>query len=330
MNDEPTPWNSGDLDQVISEFHRMPIPELPSTQLLLSRLPFPDAPTRPFCWEQPISARRSIFMRRGFHFTTAATLLLVALGWLLVSSPVTSALAQAIEAAAKHDIASCKFTTSAQLEDPVYVGPAKSEEVLYFDLKLPRFRIDRHEKTCNDTVSSSWIFVQDNRLDRVLLTSDLKLIVAEEDAVDERQREMIRMVKSEGGLALGKRAKLFRTSDKGLHPFTNLKTEKTLLEILREFQDDKDAVALEDTLDGRSTMRYRLEKQDRTSTLWVDLETKLPVRIEEERRQPVPNFKEWKCVLSDFAWYVDAKKDHLFSVRPPDGYDLEDHTNDKN
>jgi len=114
---------------------------------------------------------------------------------------------------------------------------------------------------------------------------------------------------------------------KGLHPFTNLKTEKTLLEILREFQDHKNVVALQDTLDGRSTMRYRLEEQDRTSTLWVDLETKLPVRIEE--LQPVPNAKDWKFVLSDFEWDVDAKKDQLFSVHPPEGHDIEDHTNDK-
>ena len=266
-------------------------------------------------------------MRRGFQFTTAATLLLVALGWLLVGSPETTALAQAIEATAKHDTARCKFTTSAQFETPGLAGPAKSEETLHFDLKSPRFRIDRHEETCNGTVSSSWVFVQDNRLDRVLVISDLKLIVAEEDAVDEPQRNLIKEIKNNG--SLGKRAKLFRISGKGLHPFTNLKTEKTLLEILREFQDHRKVVALQDTLDGRSTMRYRREEQDRTSTLWVDVETKLPVRIEEERlHPPVPNATDWKWVLSDFEWDVDAKKDQLFNVQPPDGHDIEDHTHE--
>jgi hypothetical protein len=73
-------------------------------------------------------------------------------------------------------------------------------------------------------------------------------------------------------------------------------------------------------------MRYRLEEQDRTSTLWVDMETKLPVRIEE---QALPNVKDWKFVLSDFTWGDNANKDQLFSVDSPDGYEFEDHTNDK-
>lgn len=327
MNHESDHLNGGNLDQVLAEFHSIPIPESPSTQLLLARLPLPDPMTRPLSLDQAVSARGNIFVRRGFQFTVAATLLLGGLGWMFVGSPLTSVLAQAIEATAKHDVARCKFTTSAQFDTPGVVGPAKSEETLYFDLKSPRFRIDRHEKTANDTVSSSWILVQDNRLDRVLIISDAKLIVTEKDAVDERQRNMIKDIKN-GGF-LGRRAKLFRISGKGLHPFTNLKTEKTLLEILLDFQDHKEVVALQDTLDGRSTMRYRLEQSDRTSTLWVDVETKLPVRIEEERPQALPNAKDWKFVLSDFEWDVDANRDQLFSVRPPEGYDIEDHTNDK-
>jgi hypothetical protein len=322
MNDDSALPDPGNLDRAISELREIAIPEPPSAALLLARLPVACETTPPIGLGQRVSGRRSILGRSGFRLTTASILLLLPVGWLLLSAPRGNALAQAIATTAKHEIARCKFVTSAHFDG---VGPAKSEETLYFDLKSPRFRVDRHEKTLNGTVSATWNFVQDNRRDRVLVMSNLQLIVSD-DAANEMQRKTIEMIKNDG--SLGKRAKLFLTSSKGLSPFTNAKTDKTLLEILREFQDHKKVVALEDTLDGRNTMKYRLEEQDRTSTLWVDMETKLPVRIEEDRPRPTETARDWKWILSDFEWDVDGKRDEVFSVDPPDGYVFEDHTKD--
>ena len=52
---------------------------------------------------------------------------------------------------------------------PEQFVPSTSQEVVYFDLTSPRFRVERHEKTLNNTVQSDWVTVQDNKQDRTLV-----------------------------------------------------------------------------------------------------------------------------------------------------------------
>jgi hypothetical protein len=83
-------------------------------------------------------------------------------------------------------------------------------------------------------------------------------------------------------------------------------------------------------LDGRDARKYRLDEQGMTSILWVEVKTKLPVRIEQELLSPKPNVRRWKWVYTDFEWDIDVDNlNEFFSTKPPADYTLEDHTNDK-
>lgn len=327
MNNEPQPLNGDSLDQAIAELGGMRIPEPPTAELLVARLPLRSLSSAGVTFVRPDAMGKSDRLQCGFRFTTAAFLLSTLVGWLIVSWPRGDVLAQAIAMTEKFDIVRCKFATTVHTE--LFVdGQAKNTETIYFDLKAPRFRIEQPVmKTLNNTCSTTWFTVQDNRADRWLIATDTELII-DEDKADDVQRKLIKGVKADG--MLGKRARLHRIGGKGMFPFTHSKTDKTLLEMLREFQNRKNVTSIQDTLDGRSTMKYRLEEPDRTSTLWIDLETKRPVRIEEERPNKGQKITDYKWTLSDFEWDVKDLTGQLFSVQPPAGYTLEDRTAEEN
>ena len=317
MNEEQFFGKEQTLDRAIVEIREMPVLESPGVQLLFAQIPIPSRTTN-----QPIPpfpfAHRNFIMRHAYQLTTAAAIALLAVGWLFLASPVSIALADVIQAATNYRMVSYTLNTSATFEDS---GEGTSAEVVYVDLKSPRFRTERHDKTLNETVQSDWVTVHDYQQGRMLLTSSLELIVTEEQARNEDQVKWIRdFTRSKHA---GKKARLIRVSDRDVNPFTTMpftytKKDATFLEILRTLQNHKDIVATKDTLHGQDTMKYQLDQDDMTLILWVDVMTKLPVRIEQELRVPRGKTTKWKCVLSNFGWDVDVKNlDQLFSTEPP-------------
>jgi hypothetical protein len=320
MNDQRHIENEQILDRAIAQIRQLPVPQSPDAHVFLDRIP---SQSRTSARPMPQSAgtHKRFLMRPAFQLTATAIFLLTA-SWLLLSSPASIALAEVIAAATNYRVVSYTFNASADFEDS---GEATASEIVYVDLKSPRFRIERRERTLNNAVQSDWVTVQDNQKDRTLVTSSLELAVTEEQATDQNQLQAIRVFTNSGDA--GKKARLFRTGDEGLRPFTNLKTDKTFLEILQNLQDHKDVVSAHEKLNGQETCKYRLEQDNSTVILWVDVATKLPVRIEQELRDPRPEIKRWKWVYADFGWDVDVKKlDELFSITPPEGYTLDDHT----
>jgi hypothetical protein len=319
------------LDRAIAEIQRMAVPAPPGPDTLLALIP---AQSQPAAAERDFGRKR-LAMRRVYQVATAAAAIIVlATGWLMLGPPATLAIAEVIEATTSHKVvrynletsAEIKMKTSAHQNEEEFV-PATNQEVVYFDLTSPRFRIELHQKTLNGTVQSDWVTIQDNQRDRTLVMSSLALIVTEDETKDHNQLQAIKMFKA--GDDAGKRARLFRVSDKGVKPFTNMKTDKTFLEILQAFQDRRDVVATQDVLDGRDSRKYRLDQPGVSSIVWVDIKTKLPIRIEQELIDPSPKTRRWKWVYSDFRWDVDVGNlDEFFSTTPPADYRLEDHTKD--
>lgn len=326
MHSETTSPNSDSLDQTLADLRCTPIPEPPPAELFLARLPIVSSTSIAASVGRPRSARTSNGLRRSLRYTSAAIALSMLVGWLVLSWPRGDVLAQAIAATEKSDIARCKFVTTAH-SDVVVGGLAQSTETIYFDLKAPRWRIEMQNAWIMNSGSQKWVTVQDNRADRILTTSDVELTI-DESTADEKLRQLINDAKSKG--LLGKRAKLGRITGQGMFPFTHAKTDKSFLDMLRDFQNRKNVASVQDTLDGRSTMKYRLEEPDRASTLWIDLETKRPVRIEEERPNKGQKLTDYKWTLSEFEWDVKDLTGQLFSVRPPAGYTLEDRTAEEN
>lgn len=107
------------------------------------------------------------------------------------------------------------------------------------------------------------------------------------------------------------------------------KNRKSFLNGLQEFQQKKGVTTSKDKIDGRETIRYRLEENGNTTQLWVDAGSKLPVRLVYEMIDPTPKISRNRFTWTDFEWDPALPNgvkdvDELFSTRPPEGYALDD------
>jgi outer membrane lipoprotein-sorting protein len=103
------------------------------------------------------------------------------------------------------------------------------------------------------------------------------------------------------------------------------KKPKSMLDHLRELQQKEGVISIKDKLDGRETVKYRLEEGGNSTSLWVDAKTKLPVRLEYEMVEPTPNIARNKFIMTDFEWDpMGQDPARLFSTKPPEGYTVKE------
>lgn len=319
------PLNPDPLDEVIAEFRRMATPDRPADDELLAQLVFRRADTAPSSSTTPRSLRRFL-MRPIVRYSMAAAVLLGALGWLFVSSSSSVALADVIKAAEKYKFVRCKVK---QICDDKRIGTAEGTVTVYVDLKTPRMRQEHRGPGLNGALECSSIMVRDCQQDRFLNLMTEKLVMAEKDAKDENQRRTIKFI-IEKGMEDKKVARLYRAGQADTPPFSDIKKNKPFLDNLRAFQAHKDTTSTKVKLDGRDAVKYRLEEDGKTSILWVDPTTKLPVRIEYEVIDPTPHIAKNKWIYTDFDWDPEIKDvEQCFSTKVPEGFTVEDHTKDK-
>jgi hypothetical protein len=246
--------------------------------------------------------RRKRIMRYVRYSSAAAAVALVLLGGLAVvlwQGTPSVALADVVKAAQKHKLV--RYQTKETSTDAAGLT-GTSEWTVFADLKAPRFRKEmRHEfmdpGDREKSIEEVTVHVVDYRRERQLITNTNP---ARKDAW------------------LGQ----IRNAN-----------YKPLLEALRVFQQKKGVASAKDTLDGRAAVRFRakeeIERGTMTTTLWIDVNTKLPIRIDHEIA--------WKdggtlnIVDSDFEWDTGLPRafrnpDEMFSTRPPAGYALKDET----
>jgi hypothetical protein len=170
------------------------------------------------------------------------------------------------------------------------------------------------------------VSVQDNQANRLLSLLTQTLLVAEKDAKDAAEAEMIRL--ASGHVKKEARIGLISSDDKSFPDRTPL--GRSFLENLRALENRKETVATRTQLDGRDVMKYVLEEDKKKSVLHVDARTKLPLRIEYEFTDPTLRIAKNTFVYSDFEWDPDAKDlQTLFSTVPPAGFAVEDDTKSK-
>jgi hypothetical protein len=109
---------------------------------------------------------------------------------------------------------------------------------------------------------------------------------------------------------------------------------QSLLCCLEEFERKKGVVQGTDKLGELRVVKYHLEEEKQTTSLWVDAQTELPLRMEQVLFDPAGGSPLRRLVWTDFAWDPGLPEgcrslDELFSTRPPDGYTLHDRTHEK-
>jgi hypothetical protein len=226
---------------------------------------------------------------------------------LFVNNTPALALGDVVAAAKKHKLVKFKHKQTDSTKD----GDFSRESTYYADLKSVRFRSESRHK-----------FQDPDERDKVI--EEVSVSVQ-----DVPNRRWLMTNTHPGGKLLPPRkdAVLMRIGDE-----KETKKGKSLLENLEAFQKKKGVTSGKDTLGGREMIRFRLEEENSTTSLWVVAKTKLPFRLEYELVTPTTTHK---FVSTDYEWDPPLPKgfatlDALFSARPPEGYTIEDRTKEKN
>ena len=229
-------------------------------------------------------SKRSFFMRPALHFATAAAIL-IGVGALLLWSPAAPlALAEVIQAAERHKLVRYKMELTVKDQN----GSHSEIVTSYQDLQANRSREEHRPLTVKGEVE------QLNLLHILDSTNNRYLMIYPQD----------------------------KTAYLG-----TLQTKQRLtsfMDALREMQDDKKTTSGKDKLDGLETLTYRYDENGHSGTLWVDGNTKLPVRFERKFLHP-NGTNVFRFVCTDFEW--DPKvpdRAELFSLKPPEGYTVVD------
>ena len=317
------------LDEVIEAFRQSPVPDRPDDEALMARLvhmsgrpgPGSSLSSHPF-WR--------FLMLPSVRYASAAAILLV-VGWLALSPSPTPALAEVIEAAEQHKLV--RFQSRQTTDDRETHLTGSGTMTVYIDMVVPRLREEEHRMTFNEILDFHYKAVYDYRQDRFLAVTSHEQVMTKDQvdtkdkAQDELQKQLIDMVEGRG--LAKKKAFLSRisgTKTDDIPPMSMLGKDRGFLDGLRELQANENTLDTRAELDGREVAKFRLREGNRTTSLWVDPRTKLPVRVEIEVIDPTPRIARNEWVYTDFEWDPEvADLAGLFSTEPPAGYALEDH-----
>jgi hypothetical protein len=314
------------LEEAIEAFQRMTVPDRPLDAEVLARLGdgrgHKTGPT-----STAIFSKRRYLMRRILVPSAAAAvvLLVAGLGLLLLNNTPAFALGDVVKAAEKHKLVKYKNAETAEVKPGTGSGNPSETSIstAYADLQAPRFR-QQFEKylSLNGAIEVVMFHVHDVKKGRALH-------VLSETVTDDGKNDPKTAARLKGfpeGTFPRKDAILDAISvdPKGKKP-------QTFLEQLRDLEKHADAKATKDKVNGREALKYYLEDGPRTTQLWVDAKTKLPVRMEiEQLTSEGPTTKlTWR--LTDFEWDPALPKginnlDQLFDTTPPKGFKLTDNT----
>jgi hypothetical protein len=284
MSEQQPALNS--LNEAIEAFQRMTVPQGPSNAGVLAHLGDRESTTaRPVTSPSPSTWRRYLL---GLLVPSAAAALLVAglVGWLLLSSRASVALADVVKATEKHKLVRYREQITKYKDN----SDARHESIVHADLRAPRLRSE--SLLASSASEAVFLSVHDGRLH---LTTNSRQKTARLDPAP--------------------------------------KGYKSVLCCLEEFEQKKGVVQGPDKLGELKVVKYHLEEDMQTTTLWVDARTKLPLRWEQVffgSPADSPRLLVW----TDFAWDPELPKrfqslDELFSTRPPDGYTLQHRPGEK-
>jgi hypothetical protein len=311
------------LDEAFDALRRMPVPDRPADADadLLARLA---AGPSPAAGPAPPTDRRMVM--RIATWSLAASALAAVGGVLLLTGSPSVALADVLKATEKHKLVKFTSTQSVETKDGSAVEPLV--QTVYADLKAPRSRtVQWTPGHLSGALDFEFVSVRDARKEKNVAIHIITETITEKGKTDPK---LIEMLKDFEKIGVPRKEVAIDWAHGNLAP-AQRELNKPLLENFLELEKHKDAVATKGKLGDKAVLKYRIEEEHKTTVLWVDKETKLPVRLEHETTKPEdlhPDYTSTKYVLSDFEWDPELKGfkdlDELFSTTPPKGYKVED------
>jgi hypothetical protein len=316
-----TERNPEPLDEAFDALRRMPAPDRPADAdaKLLARLA---AGASPAAQLVPLTRRR--ILMRVTSWSLAATVLVAAGGVFLFGGNPPVLLADVLKAADKHNLVMYTMTQTDETKEGSAVQPLV--QTVYADLKAPRSRMrDWAPGSQSGALDFESVFVRDATKNTTMHV--ITETITEKGRTDPKLIQLLKMFAQNG---VPRKEATLSPAFGDLTPAT-AEEKKSILENFQELEKHKDAVAAKGKLQGKDVLKYRIEEEYKTTILWVDAATKLPVKLEHEITDPKilnPSVTKTKFVLSDFEWDPEVKGfknlDELFSVIPPEGYKVID------
>jgi hypothetical protein len=290
------------LEEAVKAFRQMTVPDSPPDSGVLAQLATATGETTRAV-PVPSSSKRRYLMRIVVPSAAAVLVLVGGAALFLLTATPSPTLADVVKAAEKYKLVKYKQVQTTDTKDLV----GSTESTVFADLKVLRWRSEsRHQFQDPD--------------DRAKLIEEVSLSVGDTS----KDRHLMTNTHP-GGKVLAPRKEAWLGRAGGG------KKGKSFLENLQEFQQKKGVIQVKDKLDGVETIKYRLEEDKVTLSLWVDAKTQLPVRMEQEFIDQTPDITRNKFVWTDFEWDPKLPKgikdlNALFDTTPPEGYKLDDQT----
>ena len=101
--------------------------------------------------------------------------------------------------------------------------------------------------------------------------------------------------------------------------------QRSFLDDLRQLGEDSGKPIGREEIDGRTTDVFRVEQDSQLTTIWADVQTGLPIRVEidtGEREVVGEQLSRAHWVFSNFVWNAELDES-LFSLEAPEGYSIE-------
>jgi hypothetical protein len=286
------------LDEVIDAFRRMPVPDAPDSALLFrgpqSQLaigePAGISPSRKF-WR--------FLMRPTVRYGLAAAMLCFVFGWLAFGPSSSFALADVIRAAGQHKLVRYKL----QMISAERPGQPRTETrgTVYVDLVRPRSRFESEPEPLDDGTSRQDVTIQDQVARETMFETNVSRRV-----VNEKGESRI-VVQGEGSILrerdLDEWGQLSaRSRPLGAFVFGDAPDHALFLDALSALQTHKGTTSAKGRLDGRDVMIFSAKDGRVRSTVWVDPQTKLPLRIEQAFFDGGTGLETIRSVSTDFVW----------------------------
>jgi hypothetical protein len=286
------------IDEVIGAFLRMPVPEAPEAALLFRRPQSQLATTEP-AGSSPSRRFWRILMRPSVRYGLAAAMLMVVFGWLTFGPSSSFALADVIRAAAQHKLVRYKLEMISA-ERPGR-PKAATRGTVYADLVRPRSRFESEPELLDDGTSRQDVTIQDHAAREIMFATNVSRRVVNEKGeariVVEGQTSSLRESELDqpGGSSI-------RLSSPGDFVFGDAPEKTLFLEALSALQTDKGTTSAKGRLGRRDVIIFSAKERSPKSTVWVDPQTKLPLRIEQSFYVAGTGFETVTSVSTEFLW----------------------------
>jgi hypothetical protein len=288
------------LNEVIGAFRGMRVPGTPEAPLLFTRPPS-DRATDEAAGTSSSRKIWRILMHPTVRYGAAATILIVAFGWLALGPSSSLAMADVIRAAESHKLVKYQFQ-SISAERP---GQPRTETrgTVYVDLVKPRSRFEAAPEPADDGTSAQNVTVSD-RARRVSMfqrnvskkvttkTGEVQTVVSGIESIMGEQVER-------GGEFGQIHSGTYSVDELILH---DVPDHTLFLDALTALQTRPGTTSAKAQLGGREVIVFSAKHGLETTTVWVDPKTKLPARIEQIFHDGGTGRETIRNVSSDFVW----------------------------